>query len=210
MFFFPQGTKVDSSAWPCPKVKDPGDACKSAFWPDGDQRRKNGSTLRVYSDTKDTMACRFYDRFARRSPCEIGLTLTVWLQDRKRQRMPSVPYRLRVGTTTRTGQASSDGLDTEKGLPFKMQAYIEYGKTTQDPSTGVDIYPYARLLALDLAVDPQGTALANLAYEPPPKDLEGKYDTPSTTDMLASFQKDYPSNTPQDVNKDGTPKKASA
>jgi hypothetical protein len=70
MFFFPKDTKVDSSAWPCPKVKETFAACKAAFWPDGDQRRKNGSALKRYADTRDTMACRFYDRFARRSPCE--------------------------------------------------------------------------------------------------------------------------------------------
>ena len=70
MLFFPQRTSVDTAVWPCPKVKEAGDACKTAFWPDGDAHRKNGGTLKFYSKTKDTMACRFYDRFARRSPCE--------------------------------------------------------------------------------------------------------------------------------------------
>jgi hypothetical protein len=70
LFFFPKGTTVDSTVWPCPKVKEGGSACTAAFWPDGDQRRKNGDTLREYRTTRDTMACRFYDRFARRSPCE--------------------------------------------------------------------------------------------------------------------------------------------
>ncbi len=72
MFFFAKGTTVDDGMWPCPKVKESNDACKAAFWPDGDQRRQNGDTLRLYKDTRDTMACRFYDRFARRSPCEGG------------------------------------------------------------------------------------------------------------------------------------------
>lgn len=70
MFFFRKGTQVDAAAWPCPKVKEPLAACKLAFWPDGEARRKNGSELREYRRTRDTMACRFYDRFARRSPCE--------------------------------------------------------------------------------------------------------------------------------------------
>jgi hypothetical protein len=72
MFLFPKDTKVDTAAWPCPKVKDGGDACSSAFWPEGDKRRTNGSEQREYKKTRDTMACRFYDRFARRSPCEGG------------------------------------------------------------------------------------------------------------------------------------------
>jgi hypothetical protein len=70
LFLFKKGTTVDSAAWPCPKVKETNDACRAAFWSDGDARRKNGSALRLYKDTRDTMACRFYDRFARRSPCE--------------------------------------------------------------------------------------------------------------------------------------------
>lgn len=70
MFLFGKGTKVDSGAWPCPKVKDSPDACKAQFWPDGDQRRQNSDARRLYKETRDTMACRFYDRFARRSPCE--------------------------------------------------------------------------------------------------------------------------------------------
>jgi hypothetical protein len=70
MFLFEKGTTVDTSLWPCPQVKETNAACKDAFWPDGDDRRKNGPTLRLYEKTRDTMACRFYDRFARRSPCE--------------------------------------------------------------------------------------------------------------------------------------------
>ena len=75
MYLFPEGTKVDSTQWPCPKVKETNDACKAQFWPDGDTRRKNTDTQRAYKDTRDTMACRFYDRFARRSPCEGGKSL---------------------------------------------------------------------------------------------------------------------------------------
>lgn len=70
VFFFPKGTKVDPAQWPCPEVKKPGDACKAQFWPGGDAQRQPGAALKLYRNTHDTMACRFYDRFARRSPCE--------------------------------------------------------------------------------------------------------------------------------------------
>jgi hypothetical protein len=69
-FFFPKGTTVESGSWPCPKAKESLEKCKAAFWSDGEDRRKNRAALRRYKDTRDTMACRFYDRFARRSPCE--------------------------------------------------------------------------------------------------------------------------------------------
>ena len=72
LFFFAKGTTLADGQWPCPKVKESNAACSSNFWPDGDTRRKNGDTRREYKVTRDTMACRFYDRFARRSPCEWG------------------------------------------------------------------------------------------------------------------------------------------
>ena len=71
MFLFPKGTTVNpAAAWPCPAVNAPPDGCKVAFWTDGDAQRQPGSELKLYRNTHDTMACRFYDRFARRSPCE--------------------------------------------------------------------------------------------------------------------------------------------
>ena len=78
MFLFKKGTTVDTGVWPCPKVKETSDACKSAFWPDGDTHRKNTDQLRLYEKTRDTMACRFYDRFARRSPCEGARVLDMY------------------------------------------------------------------------------------------------------------------------------------
>jgi hypothetical protein len=69
---------------------------------------------------------------------------------------------------------------------------VEWGTPIQDPSNGVDIYPYARFVGLDVDVDPQEKSLANLAYG-------------SHADPLAAFQADYPSDTSEDVNKDGTP-----
>ena len=72
LFFFKKGTSVDDAQWPCPKVKESNAACPPNFWPDGQTRRKNGDTRREYRITRDTVACRFYDRFARRSPCEWG------------------------------------------------------------------------------------------------------------------------------------------
>jgi hypothetical protein len=72
LYLFRPGTQVDPADWPCPRVKESAAPCKGQFWPDGDQRRKPGDAERKYQDTHDTMACRFYDRFARRSPCEGG------------------------------------------------------------------------------------------------------------------------------------------
>lgn len=72
VFLFRPDRKVDLVDWPCPRVKESVNACKDQFWPDGEHRRQNQKEERQYRVTRDTMACRFYDRFARRSPCEWG------------------------------------------------------------------------------------------------------------------------------------------
>lgn len=70
IFLFRPGAKVDPAAWPCPKAKDgPGD-CKKRFYSDGEKRRSAQDARRVWGETRDTFACRFYDRLAFDSPCE--------------------------------------------------------------------------------------------------------------------------------------------
>ena len=145
MFFFAKGTKVEQSVWPCPKVKELGGACHGAFWPNGDQQRKNGHTKRLYKDTRDTMACRFYDRFARRSPCEGSMTagiLRLWLHDHLGQRMGAnagssdpveqsfgAPYRLVIGPQqVRTGYADDKGLLVETNLVVHRECRLQWGK----------------------------------------------------------------------------------
>jgi len=70
VFLFRPGTVVTAADWPCPRWDEEPSGCRAKFWPDGDARRAPGPEERVYRDDKRTMACRFYDRFARRSPCE--------------------------------------------------------------------------------------------------------------------------------------------
>jgi hypothetical protein len=121
MFFFKAGTTVEAAVWPCPKVKEPLAACKAAFWPDGNTRRQNGPALREYKVSRDTMACRFYDRFARRSPCEGGApvpvppivltrTLQIRLMDNDGQPLAGLEYELAVGGQSLTGTTDATGL----------------------------------------------------------------------------------------------------
>lgn len=72
IFLFREGLKVLPSKWPCPRAKDGIDGCKKRFFSDGEKRRTNTAEEREYKATKDTFACRFYDRFAHESPCETG------------------------------------------------------------------------------------------------------------------------------------------
>jgi hypothetical protein len=200
MFFFPAGTNVDPAIWPCPQVNDAGDACSAAFWPDGDQRRRNGTTLRLYQETRDTMACRFYDRFARRSPCEAsqGQVYLVRLHDDDANPITTdVPYRVTIGGNPSISSASPDGwarLRIPKGQQ-PSTIHLEWG---QPPSSGAP-FPFAQ----DIAVawdqgSNQDRAIArlnNISYSVADHD--------SLSGAVSQFQSDY-AIAEQGLNTDGT------
>lgn len=83
LYFFPVGFALDDiGKWPCPRASEGSAGCKKRFWSDSARRVKADKELtRAYGPiagepllkpTQDTFACRFYDRLARRSPCEAG------------------------------------------------------------------------------------------------------------------------------------------
>ena len=69
-FLYRPGARVDAARWPCPRVGEGVAGCKKRLWSDGEARRTPGEERREYKLTRDTFACRFYDRLAKRSPCE--------------------------------------------------------------------------------------------------------------------------------------------
>lgn len=72
ILLFRKGTKVEPAKWPCPRWKEGVSGCKKRFWSDADKRRNTRlpAERREYQTSKDTFACRFYDRMVDRSPCE--------------------------------------------------------------------------------------------------------------------------------------------
>lgn len=72
IFLFRPGSKVSAADWPCPRFDEVSAGCRKRFFvnPPGDQRRASGAERKQFEETKDTFACRFYDRIARLSPCE--------------------------------------------------------------------------------------------------------------------------------------------
>jgi hypothetical protein len=76
---FNKGAKVDPAQWPCPSATADKSGCIKRFWSDGQTRRSTRlpDTDRQYSQTKDTFACRFYDRLMNDSPCYHGNPCTV-------------------------------------------------------------------------------------------------------------------------------------
>lgn len=71
VLLFTKGSKVDPAKWPCPRASDDKSGCIKRFWSNGDTRRftRLPDDNREYAKTKDTFACRFYDRLMQTSPC---------------------------------------------------------------------------------------------------------------------------------------------
>jgi hypothetical protein len=71
VLLFRPGSQVDPNKWPCPTVEEGIGKCLKRFHSDGEKRRSNQALHREFKDTKDTFACRFYDRISNSSPCEV-------------------------------------------------------------------------------------------------------------------------------------------
>lgn len=71
VLLFRPGVELDTKKWPCPTIKEGPSGCRSRFYSDGEERRRNREEERRFEEVKDTFACRFYDRTAYQSPCEI-------------------------------------------------------------------------------------------------------------------------------------------
>ncbi len=75
VLIFRKGSQIDPALWPCPRVSEGVAGCKKRFWSDGESRRSRQlpNQPRKYKQSKDTFACRFYDRLLKESPCEITI-----------------------------------------------------------------------------------------------------------------------------------------
>jgi hypothetical protein len=82
VLLFRPGTVVSPGSWPCPTTREGTEACRLRFWSDGDQRRTPQAQQREFPQTRDTFACRFYQRLVTSSPCEgiLPTILTHWIE----------------------------------------------------------------------------------------------------------------------------------
>lgn len=71
VLLFRPGSRVNATRWPCPRAKEDTAGCRKRFFSDAKQRLANGPADREFEKTKDTFACRFYDRLVTGSPCEL-------------------------------------------------------------------------------------------------------------------------------------------
>ncbi len=71
VLLFRPRAQVDPKRWPCPSVTEGSAGCRKRFFSDAARRRSPGETRRTFDESKDTFACRFYDRLSSGSPCEL-------------------------------------------------------------------------------------------------------------------------------------------
>jgi len=170
--------------WPCPAAKEGKAGCLKRFWSDGEERRSNGPERREYEKTKNTFACRFYDRLVSSSPCEAVIPIyEIRLYDQAGKYIPDAPYRVGIGSQQRQGKADKNGWVRIRELPVPNRCILEWGYPYDESNPPV-MLPFMLELFLDLSKDEIQEPLQqlnNLGYpisSPPEVNVE-------------AFQKDY-------------------
>ena len=114
VLLFRPGSRVTPARWPCPSVNEGVARCKKRFWSDGEKRRSTHlpDKQRLFEDSADLFACRFYHRLSTGSPCEGVLPIfRVRLFDRFGRPVPNAAYSVTIedqAPVTGTANASGD------------------------------------------------------------------------------------------------------
>jgi hypothetical protein len=109
VLLFQKGSKVTTTSWPCPRATEGVAGCRARFWSDGDKRRTSRlpEKDRKFDDTKDTFACRFYQRLLTNSPCESELKVVkIRLFDAQARPLPFAPCLITENGKTRAERAT--------------------------------------------------------------------------------------------------------
>jgi hypothetical protein len=178
---------VAAARWPCPRAKEGVGGCKARFFSDAAVRRTFQEKRRKFEETKDTFACRFYQRLTGPSPCEtIRTTLRIRLFDPSKNPIPSAPYSLTFLSNgeLREGKAQADGVLIESNVIAPTRCALRWGdpRLKQTPV----VLGYHLLFFLDIVPDDEEEAsfrrrLNNLGYS----------ETEFLSDAVRAFQKDY-------------------
>ncbi len=176
IFFFRPGTKVTRDDWPCPNWDEPGSGCEKALWPNGNERRENRDAPREYRNDRHTMACRFYDRLARTSPCE-GVVLPVArirLFDLDESPIPNATYEV-SGEGFSIEGTSRDSYVVLRNIPHATTCTVKWSRPLElrkadllDPDGELDDYEFETEIVIKLPKGDDETAdrlrLANLGH----------------------------------------------
>jgi outer membrane protein OmpA-like peptidoglycan-associated protein len=142
IYLFRPGIHADPSAWPCSRAREGFAECRKRFWSDGEKRRSFAEKRRKYSETRDTFACRFYDRVASRSPCELEpkKQMVIRLFDVFAKPIPNAPYRILCRDRVSEGEADNQGYvmlseEEEYPVPSDMARMVSIRQYLLRPRT---------------------------------------------------------------------------
>jgi outer membrane protein OmpA-like peptidoglycan-associated protein len=168
VFLFRPGSQVMTSRWPCPRVSEGAEGCHKRFWSDASLRRSFQDKRRIYEESKDTFACRFYEVMATRSPCERAVSvLRVRLHDCFGQKLPGVRYLLEYGGSRKSAQADQEGFIAHVLEPGAETCRIRWEPVDPDAADPQDfLYEWEVYVQLPDIDDEQGIKrrLHNLGY----------------------------------------------
>jgi hypothetical protein len=180
VLLFRAGSQIDPTKWPCPTVKEGASGCRKRFFSDGEQRRANTDERRTFEQTqkageKGTFACRFYERFVTKSPCElIRHTFRIRLYDAFGQFMANAPCEVTIGAGAPfRAAANSRGLLTLRDVEAPVECKIKWGHEPTGQADPILSYEMNVLLPADTqsqAPEQQEEArkkLNNLGYVEP-------------------------------------------
>ncbi|MGE0555051.1 MAG: peptidoglycan-binding protein [Gemmatimonadales bacterium] len=167
VLFFTPGSVVAPEKWPCPRATEGVTGCRRRFFSDADARRTPQASRREHPADRSTFACRFYDRLAGDSPCEVvSRPVTVRLYDPNGKPIPRAPFRLSSdGQTLMDAVADSGGFFRVRNFPSADGFLIEWGPTV--PAGGKPTFPFADVIHLNLSTSPStrvAQQLVNLGY----------------------------------------------
>jgi peptidoglycan hydrolase-like protein with peptidoglycan-binding domain len=188
VYVFPSNVRFAVDKWPCPRAAEGAGGCRKSFWSNGDERRKSTDRNRDFSGGADTFGCRFYDSFARFSPCEgARRTMAVWLLDAHHKRIPGAPYRIAGSSVSAAGIADTSGRAHLDNVFLGKECLLEWGEP--GPAGSEPVLRYKMQLRLDFDEEASekdddreaALRLRNLGYGSPA----------TLADNIEEFQADY-------------------
>ncbi|MEO8451799.1 MAG: OmpA family protein [Gemmatimonadota bacterium] len=135
VFLFPADTDVEVAKWPCPRATEGISGCQLRLWSDAAKRAGPGEEEKQHPED-ETFSCRFYDRLARRSPCEqIRESVVIRLYDAKGRALPGAKFRLSLdGVILQQATADARGVFSVVVPSRKIRALLEWSpKGAKDP-----------------------------------------------------------------------------
>jgi OmpA family protein/putative peptidoglycan binding protein len=191
VLLFRADSVVDPKKWPCPAATAGIADCQARFWSDAPKRRTFQEKKREFEKTKDTFACRFYQRLVEQSPCE--RTIQYWVlrilksgpelvPDRKP--LADTPFELSgVGGTKPvvTGRTDANGI-------LRVQVFSEVTDMTLKIAGAQILIEAGKLLPAEGGEEPCKRRLCNLGYGP--ADVR-KWKPEETKAAFEKFQTDF-------------------